>query len=250
MNLQESIRRILREDYRILMDDELSNFERLLNLLLSKKFNWFVEIKLHNVTHNKKLRMISPVGEIWVDDLWFSKQIHKLYYNPIDTEGLSLGDIILTPESQEIQDVFRRSFNMITTDSSSSYERLTFSWLVVHPVEREETITESTVSHEDKMVPIITYYIMRNFKHYEKFCHVDVIPPSQSHKRHYYLNQSKIPYEIKVYLLGGPNSIYWPNRDSYITEELLLINDIDNSIRNMFSINVSNFEIINVGSCE
>lgn len=140
MNLKKPIRRILREDYRVLMDDELSNFERLLNLLLSKKFNWFVEIKLHNVTHNKKLRMISPVGEIWVDDLWFSKQIHKLYYSPIDTGGLSLGDIILTSESQEIQDVFRRSFNMITTDSSSSYERLTFSWLVVHPVEREEPI--------------------------------------------------------------------------------------------------------------
>ena len=61
-------------------DTEINIFTKLVNKVLSKKFEWFDKIIFTKLEYNElPHRYLGFVGEIWVDEKWAQRQLKELY---------------------------------------------------------------------------------------------------------------------------------------------------------------------------
>ena len=84
---------------------------------------------------------------------------------------------------------------------------------------------------------------------YKHFCGFDIILPQERTDQYNFLNKNKIPFLIKVYFVGGPNSEVWPRTQAIRNKELDLIENLHDHIKSFVPYNI---EIMgsHVNSCE
>jgi len=123
-------------------------YNKLLNMSLSKDFNWFKKIELSDVKHGgvrDQKNFINPIGTIYVDSDWGHKQFREYHYEspfPYDEE-LSFGDIIGRNLSQEIQKHFKICFSIVYSEPTPKY--MSFSWLNVVFINKDENMIQESM---------------------------------------------------------------------------------------------------------
>ena len=73
---------------------------------------------------------------------------------------------------------------------------------------------------------------------YKHFCGFDIITPEERSDQYNFLNKNKIPYLIKVYFVGGPNSEVWPRTQAIRNKELDLMEELHEYITSFVPFNI------------
>jgi hypothetical protein len=73
---------------------------------------------------------------------------------------------------------------------------------------------------------------------YKHFCGFDIITPEERTDQYNFLNKNKIPYLIKVYFVGGPNSEVWPRTQAIRNKELDLMEELHEYIKSFVPFNI------------
>lgn len=154
------------------IDKNAKRLEKILNKRLSKKFDWFDHIELNSVGFSDQIKSFSPVGYIYVDSDWLGNQWRKYNYSrPIEYEYLTLGDIIGIDDSNEIQEIFKTSWDMLGVQDH--VKRMSFSWLEVKPVDMEKDMIEESIKRilkeETKKDKLVYRYITSLIQPHGKF---------------------------------------------------------------------------------
>ena len=84
---------------------------------------------------------------------------------------------------------------------------------------------------------------------YKHFCGFDIITPEERSDQYNFLNKNKIPYLIKVYFVGGPNSEVWPRTQAIRNKELDLMEELHEYIKSFVPFNIEMMGA-NVNSCD
>ena len=84
---------------------------------------------------------------------------------------------------------------------------------------------------------------------YKHFCGLDIITPEERSDQYNFLNKNKIPYLIKVYFVGGPNSEVWPRTQAIRNKELDLMEELHEYIKSFVPFNIEMMGS-HVNSCE
>jgi hypothetical protein len=84
---------------------------------------------------------------------------------------------------------------------------------------------------------------------YKHFCGFDIITPEERSDQYNFLNKNKIPYLIKVYFVGGPNSEVWPRTQAVRNKELDLMEELHEYIKSFVPFNIEMMGS-HVNSCE
>ena len=92
----------------------------------------------------------------------------------------------------------------------------------------ESKLSGNTNLQKNLIKGIINSYDVSDCKH---FCGVDIITPEERDDQYYYSNKDKIPYLVKVYFVGGPNSEVWPRTQRILYKELDLMNNLLKTIK-------------------
>lgn len=170
MKLLTTIKKILTEGTVITYDDNIVDlYNKLLNRLLSKKYDWFKKIEINRLTfdkgHHGGQSYLGMSGAIYVDSDWAHKQWRKNYYSaPLNHEDLSFGDIVDIDLSKELQSDIKLIYSVVTNNPTPKY--MSFSWIEVIPVKSDDdTLTEET---SDRMLRIFDMYMLHNFPNFRK----------------------------------------------------------------------------------
>ena len=113
----------------------------------------------------------------------------------------------------------------------------------------QEQIKKILKEEKDKAKIIEGIINTLNVVKYERFCGFKIIKPEENSKRYYYINKKIIPFTINIYLIGGPNTKYWPRTQKQFTEELNIVEEVTETIRLYTPFHVS-MDIINIESCD
>jgi hypothetical protein len=73
---------------------------------------------------------------------------------------------------------------------------------------------------------------------YKHFCGFDIITPEERSDQYNFLNKDIIPYLIKVYFVGGPNSEVWPRTQAIRNKELDLMEELHEYIKSFVPFNI------------
>jgi len=73
---------------------------------------------------------------------------------------------------------------------------------------------------------------------YKYYCGYDIIHPNERTDQYYFLSKDKIPFLIKVYFVGGPNSEVWPRTQAIQNKELDLMGDLREYITSLVPFNI------------
>jgi hypothetical protein len=84
---------------------------------------------------------------------------------------------------------------------------------------------------------------------YKHFCGVDIIPPEERTDQYNFLNKNNVPFLIKVYFIGGPNSKVWPRTQAVRNKELDLIEELYEYIKSFVPFNIE-MMASHVNSCD
>ena len=100
-------------------------YNKLLNIVLSEKFEWFKKIELNDIQVGNiyESKNLIPIGKIYVDSIWGYNQWKEYHYDssfPTDEE-VSFGDIIGGDLSKEIQEQFKLCFSQIIGSLKPKY---------------------------------------------------------------------------------------------------------------------------------
>lgn len=151
------------------IEDYVKPYNKLLNIILPKKFKWFKKIELDDLKYGGvrgQKNFINPVGKIYVDSKWGYRQWREYHYEspfPYDEE-LNFGDIIGGDLSKEIQGQFKICFSTVTGEFTPIY--MTFSWLHVILVDDDKFKLEEITKRIIKKLNIISE---QNLKQYVVF---------------------------------------------------------------------------------
>ena len=111
MNLQEHIRKVLKE-YWSPKEQDYSNIESAINKIIPKKFPWFKEIEINNISYSELSHTLTIYGKLTVDEEWGEEQWREYYdYKPFpsnsgweEEDPVRLGDIIGKGELDDLND--------------------------------------------------------------------------------------------------------------------------------------------------
>jgi hypothetical protein len=84
---------------------------------------------------------------------------------------------------------------------------------------------------------------------YKHFCGVDIIPPEERTDQYNFLNKNNVPFLIKVYFIGGPNSKVWPRTQAVRNKEYNLIEELYEYIKSFVPFNIE-MMASHVNSCD
>jgi hypothetical protein len=88
-----------------------------------------------------------------------------------------------------------------------------------------------------------------NIFEYEHFCGVDIINPEERTDQYNFLDKNNVPFLIKVYFIGGPNSKVWPRTQGIRDNELHLIDDLRSHIKSFVPFNIEMMDS-HVNTCD
>jgi len=122
-------------------------YNKLLNIVLSEKFEWFKKIELNDIQVGNiyESKNLIPIGKIYVDSIWGYNQWKEYHYDssfPTDEE-VSFGDIIGGDLSKEIQEQFKLCFSQIIGSLKPKY--MCFSWLEMVLVDEDDNTLQESI---------------------------------------------------------------------------------------------------------
>jgi len=135
-----------------LNEPQLKVFNKVLNKLLSQKFPWWFEgIEISRAGMNDNQKYLYMDGNIYVDADWIGTQWRKYNdYKPVpefgsDYDDYSFGDLVGINDGwiDQLKESFILVFKSIYGGKSPKY--LSFSWLMVKPVETKENNDEMVI---------------------------------------------------------------------------------------------------------
>lgn len=132
-------------------------YNKLLNIVLSEKFEWFKKIELNDIQVGNiyESKNLIPIGKIYVDSIWGYNQWKEYHYDssfPTDEE-VSFGDIIGGDLSKEIQEQFKLCFSQIIGSLKPKY--MCFSWLEMVLVEEDDNKLQENITRIKQMMGIL-----------------------------------------------------------------------------------------------
>jgi len=135
-------------------DEETAKvYEKLLNKIMKKKYNWFDKIDINQLTYsNIPPPYVGIRANIFVDEDWGGNQWREYNYSntlPSLDEELSFGDIIGGDLAEELRDIFLTVFQMVT---GLKIKYISFSWVDTYFVDLSKKNLDSI--NENKTVPV------------------------------------------------------------------------------------------------
>ena len=136
-------------------------YNKLLNIVLSEKFEWFKKIELNDIQVGNiyESKNLIPIGKIYVDSIWGYNQWKEYHYDssfPTDGE-VSFGDIIGGDLSKEIQEQFKLCFSQVIGSLKPKY--MCFSWLEMVLVDEDDNTLQESIRRilreETEMPPML-----------------------------------------------------------------------------------------------
>lgn len=126
-------------------DEKVIALNKILNLTLKKKFDWFIEIKVIFLETSKNFTTPSLNGTIKVDEDWYGEQWREYHYSePIpdpQTEDISIGDIIGGPTAYSIAEKIKEGLTITLSKNIESFQWIN---LCVRTEEKQDIIKEDT----------------------------------------------------------------------------------------------------------
>ena len=210
MNLQESIRRILKEE---VFESDESRQERKFTKLLNN-----IEEYINSNSYNSVIRVMVDYDEV-MDDV-----IVNIFFDAEHAVKLGGG----------INSVIKKSGKKIMEDLSVFPFDFKYHIHFEKPQLNESLIKEN--KDQTKLIKgIIDSSDIFDYKH---FCGFDIITPEERSDQYYFLNKNKTPYLIKVYFVGGPNSEVWPRTQAIRNKELDLMEELHEYIKSFVPFNI------------
>lgn len=126
----------------IYFDDKFKkNYEMVLNKTFTKKYPWFIDFKLDNLSlADFRKEYMGIEGTISVDADWLGNQWREHFYSipfPDDFDDVSFGDFISGDLSKNISNSFLSLFNLLlASDRGLTAKKMSYSWINVNPIER------------------------------------------------------------------------------------------------------------------
>jgi hypothetical protein len=135
-------------------DEETAKvYEKLLNKIMKKKYNWFDKIDINQLTYsNIPQPYVGIRANIFVDEDWGGNQWREYNYSnslPSSDEELSFGDIIGGDLAEELRDIFLTVFQMVT---GLKIKHISFSWVDTYFVDLIDKNLNNI--NENKTVPV------------------------------------------------------------------------------------------------
>ena len=221
MNLQESIKKILKEE---VFESDESRQERKFTKLLNN-----IEEYINSNSYDSVVRVMVDYDEV-MDDV-----IVNIFFDAEHAVKLGGG----------INSVIKKSGKKIMEDLSVFPFDFKYHIHFEKPQLNESLIKEN--KDQTKLIKgIIDSSDIFDYKH---FCGFDIITPEERSDQYNFLNKNKIPYLIKVYFVGGPNSEVWPRTQAIRNKELDLMEELHEYIKSFVPFNI---EIMgsHVNSCD
>ena len=139
MNLQEHIRKVLKEWY-IKRDGEDESgvpylvIEKVLNRIIGKKYDWWKDIKIKDILYSEMSDTIEIYGKILADKNWVKKryQHYRGYELTNDEDYIRLDDIVDGVFLKELSDNITQVLRGLTNYRTAKKTRL--EWNQIKPV--------------------------------------------------------------------------------------------------------------------
>jgi hypothetical protein len=213
MNLQESIKKILKEE---VFESDESRQERKFTKLLNN-----IEEYINSNSYDSVVRVMVDYDEV-MDDV-----IVNIFFDAEHAVKLGGG----------INSVIKRSGKKIMEDLSVFPFDFKYHIHFEKP-QLNESIRRILREEKDQTKLIKGIIDSSDIFDYKHFCGFDIITPEERSDQYNFLNKNKIPYLIKVYFVGGPNSEVWPRTQAIRNKELDLMEELHEYIKSFVPFNI------------
>jgi hypothetical protein len=213
MNLQKNIRRILKEE---VFESDESRQERKFTKLLNN-----IEEYINSNSYNSVVRVMVDYDEV-MDDV-----IVNIFFDAEHAVKLGGG----------INSVIKRSGKKIMEDLSVFPFDFKYYTHFEKP-QLNESIRRILREEKDQTKLIKGIIESSDIFDYKHFCGFDIITPEERSDQYNFLNKDRIPYLIKVYFVGGPNSEVWPRTQAIRNKELDLMEELHEYIKSFVPFNI------------
>jgi hypothetical protein len=137
-------------------DIEVDSLNKILNMLLNKKFDWFIEVKIIFLeTKKTNIKVPKLNGIIKVDEDWFAKQWREYHYSaPIpepNIEDISIGDIVGGSLAAEISEEITKGLQLTISSSVEGFQWMNL-YIRTEQEENNEIVTEETKQMDNKIL--------------------------------------------------------------------------------------------------
>lgn len=180
-------------------DTEINIFTKLVNKVLSKKFEWFDKIIFTKLEYNKSPhRYLGFVGEIWVDEKWAQRQLKELYPS---SHGLNyeihLDELVDINLGKEIR---KEIFTVFTAITGEKPNKISFSWVQVHFIDNEDTSLQENIQRIKEVMNI-------NEDHHNEYAVIEITKPLSFMSLDYYYQAVPLwkTKEDTIYIKKGPS---------------------------------------------
>ena len=138
-------------------DEETAKvYEKLLNKIMKKKYNWFDKIDINQLTYsNIPQPYLGIRADIFVDEDWGGNQWREYHYStpiPNPDEELSFGDIVGGDIAKELVDVFTSMFLLVT---GLKIRYISFTWIETHFVDLSKEHLDEQINRIQRLNKII-----------------------------------------------------------------------------------------------
>jgi hypothetical protein len=135
MKLQESIRRILREELNNREEENGTSYlaiEKVLNKIMGKKYEWWKDIKINDILYSELNDTIELYCKIIVDEKWVKKRWleYRGYKLPKSEEYIRLDDIVDSTFLKELSDNITPTLKYITNHLDAEKTRLNWNQVI------------------------------------------------------------------------------------------------------------------------
>jgi hypothetical protein len=122
-----------------LNDSFINSYEKVVNRIFTKKYDWFVGIDIDLLTIDKvsHFNYMGIEATISVNSDWLGDQWRKHFYPipfPDDLDDISFGDFISGDLSKNLQKNFLSIFNHMLPNDGKLSTHMSFSWIKVKPI--------------------------------------------------------------------------------------------------------------------
>jgi hypothetical protein len=128
-NIQESIRKVLREYWRPKQEND--EVEKILNKVMKSEFPWFKNITIEYIGYSSIAENLTLYGTITVDEEWAEERWNEVYdYKPfpgkeiIEDNETQLGDLLTRDYAKELSNYMEMLLSSITEYSPIRFVRM------------------------------------------------------------------------------------------------------------------------------
>ena len=195
-------------------DEEYDAYERVLNKMLSKKYQWWKHIDITYLTYDAKERKINLSGDLILNQDWVDSLDYDL---ELDDEEVTWLEDFLSPEDAfKIRDDFADSFLFVFGLPTDSV-RYNVEVLVDEPQDINEEIEDNQPKKD--LSPLIRKLLQSIIdRNSDIICDIEVTAP--------WNRDGFSRYKIMIRFVGGPESNRWPKTMAIYDENAEIMNEI------------------------